>query len=543
MSKHNKAAKTDVSDIKRLNTAHVGKCAVLFLLSGFWLLMTLNSAYDTFYNDIFLISPLVGLICVFQILFLLMIRVKFSEWMCNVFFALFAVVNISCLYLFFIIAFVSLPPLTQAAILIVAILVAHQFFASLSSGGWWTKSVIGIVSILFFINIAWLVFSLYLTAEGSTTRIKDTESKVEIVNFRQKPNVYFISFDALLPASLAKKFLQTDNFAPLDFILENGFYQFKNAFSDGSGTIFSLNQLLAMDPDYFQLLVKQGRHWGLFTGMTPSPALEIFKANGYITNTYFRDQYMGHQVGPYVNNHKVAYRINYFSFCRNHLAVNASIFGFFGYCLISESERVRNFIFNINISDMEKLGAFQYVDFVLKDFSRQLSIGKPFVSFMHIISPDHAPLTLNENQLDEYRKQVIQTLDDETPRLMEKIFNFIQANDPKAFIYFYADHGQWLSQWIASTEFQELNKEDREFYIQDRYGILAAFYPPNVCAEYFNAPMMKPFVTNTKVLRQVIRCLAGGDDPIPTPVEYRLWPYEDGYQGDERGYYEDYLYE
>ena len=57
---------------------------------------------------------------------------------------------------------------------------------------------------------------------------------------------------------------------------------------------------------------------------------------------------------------------------------------------------------------------------------------------------------------------------------------------------------------IYGNEFQELNKKNKEFYIQDRYGILAAFYPPDVCAEYLDAPMMKPFVTNTMVLRQVI---------------------------------------
>ena len=46
--------------------------------------------------------------------------------------------------------------------------------------------------------------------------------------------------------------------------------------------------------------------------------------------------------------------------------------------------------------------------------------------------------------------------------------------------------------------------------------------------------MMKPFVTNAKVLRQVIRCLADGDDPIITPIEYRLHQTHRGYQGDER---------
>ena len=108
---------------------------------------------------------------------------------------------------------------------------------------------------------------------------------------------------------------------------------------------------------------------------------------------------------------------------------------------------------------------------------------------------------------------------------------------------FYSDHGQYLSRRIPANEFQGLSQKDKEFFIQDRYGILAAFYPPGICTEYFEAPMMKPFVTNAKVLRQVIRCLADGDDPIITPIEYRLHQTHRGYQGDEPGYYEDYLYE
>ena len=111
MNEHEKAAHADVPDVKKSNSAHVGKCAVLFLLSGFWLLTTVNNAYREFSDsDKLLILSWVGLICVLQILFLLMIiKIKFSEWACNIFFATFAVINLFCLYLFFFTAYDSLP--------------------------------------------------------------------------------------------------------------------------------------------------------------------------------------------------------------------------------------------------------------------------------------------------------------------------------------------------------------------------------------------------------------------------------------------------
>ena len=46
---------------------------------------------------------------------------------------------------------------------------------------------------------------------------------------------------------------------------------------------------------------------------------------------------------------------------------------------------------------------------------------------------------------------------------MEKVFNFIQANDPNAFIYFYSDHGQYLSRRIPANEFQGLSQKIRNF--------------------------------------------------------------------------------
>ena len=496
----------------------------------------------------------VSLVCVFQLLFLLMIiRIKFLEWVCNISFATFAVINLFCLYLFFIVAVAALPTSIQVVLFVFSLFVAYSFFASLSVGGWWAKGVISIVGVLFLANIAWFVGQIYFVNEPSpfTAEGKTSSPNIKIVDFKQKPNVYFISFDAMIPVSLAKKYLNIDNLSYQNFTKEKGFYRFRNAFSDGTYTRYGLNKLLAMDHDYFTVLEKQNKYSSLFVGLSPSPAFEIFKANGYTTNTYFRDLHMGYKKGPHVDNYKATYN-SYFGFCENHPTINALYFGFFGACRLSwNSVGVPNLFTEANVSIRNSSAAFDYVNFVLRDFTRQLSVGKPFVAFMHIISPDHTPNTYKPSQFKEYRQKFLVTIRDETRPLMENIFNFIQANDPNAFIYFYSDHGQGLSRLIYGNEFQELNKKNKEFYIQDRYGILAAFYPPDVCAEYLDAPMMKPFVTNTMVLRQVIRCLADGEDPVIAPVEYRLHPYYgekeagdlSGHQGDEPGYYEDYLYE
>ena len=93
-------------DVKKENPAHVGKCAVLFLLSGFWLLTTINGSY----RDFSFIDKNTDFIFVrfdmrFQMAFLLMVtRIELLTRVYNMFFAIFAVVNLFCL-----ICFLSFP--------------------------------------------------------------------------------------------------------------------------------------------------------------------------------------------------------------------------------------------------------------------------------------------------------------------------------------------------------------------------------------------------------------------------------------------------
>ena len=155
--------------------------------------------------------------------------------MCNISFATFAVINLFCLYLFFIVAVAALPTSIQVVLFVFSLFVAYSFFASLSVGGWWAKGVISIVGVLFLANIAWFVGQIYFVNEPSpfTAEGKTSSPNIKIVDFKQKPNVYFISFDAMIPVSLAKKYLNIDNLSYQNFTKEKGFYRFRNAFSDG----------------------------------------------------------------------------------------------------------------------------------------------------------------------------------------------------------------------------------------------------------------------------------------------------------------------
>ena len=132
-----------------------------------------------------------------------------------------------------------------------------------------------------------------------------------------------------------------------------------------------------MDHDYFTVLEKQNKYSSLFVGLSPSPAFEIFKANGYTTNTYFRDLHMGYKKGPHVDNYKATYN-SYFGFCENHPHHQCFIFWFFWCLSLSwNSVGVPNLFTEANVSIRNSSAAFDYVNFVLRDFTRQLSVVSP----------------------------------------------------------------------------------------------------------------------------------------------------------------------
>ena len=135
----------------------------LVLLSGFWLLTTINGSYRDFsFIDKILILSLSVLICGFQMAFLLMVtRIELLTRVYNMFFAIFAVVNLFCLYLFFIVSFAVLSPLVQFFVFLIALVIAYHFFCSLSDDGWWGKIIIAVTGALFLFNVVFFIHQSY----------------------------------------------------------------------------------------------------------------------------------------------------------------------------------------------------------------------------------------------------------------------------------------------------------------------------------------------------------------------------------------------
>ena len=108
----------------------------------------------------------------------------------------------------------------------------------------------------------------FLERHDSTKLVEVDMSNIQHVSFREKPNLYFISFESLVPRSLLRKHFGLDT-SPFHDLFEANFRRFPNFFSDDTHTTASLNMILALDKEIF---VKSSSEYSLnlFSGVQPS---------------------------------------------------------------------------------------------------------------------------------------------------------------------------------------------------------------------------------------------------------------------------------
>lgn len=434
--------------------------------------------------------------------------------------------NVYCLRAVLIDDFAVLPMALHVVAVVGGTFVVYTLLSIIDDGHlrpWSALATVGLLSLLDLAPglIAWQQLSydeLPSTAAGSTT----ASPNIQLVEFKRKPHVFIVSFDALMPRSLARKHLSHSGFAYQD-LLEAKFRTFPNMFADEVPTRRSLNALLALDPDYFYSLKK---HWTLFQGYTPSPLFQIFKSNGYTTNTVFRSNYFGHIKGPHVDNYYFSKRA--LTLCE-FIDESTSVLTLFGYCRFVTSRAGKYLQKRLSVAKPEQLS------FLLDKYERAQKSGSPSIFVSYIYSPGHTGLNyrhtnkeMRENYPKKHAKKGI-----ETANMIRKLVDYVDRQDGNAVLVITGDHGPWISRGISE-------KDDATFYIQDRYGIYGGIYPSNLCPSIMDQAQSGGFTTINTILRRLVQCLSGGQDPFVKDVDYRIREFTNKGLADR---YEEYVYE
>lgn len=324
------------------------------------------------------------------------------------------------------------------------------------------------------------------------------------IKLKQKPNVHLISFDSMMPAALAKKFL---NVFPLAY--HEGFERpdaliLKDVFTTRQGSWNSLNAILKLDD---QTNFPDGDY---LNGIVPSPLFELFRANGYKTASAYAGIYFGRH-GPYLDRYDYlpglnAYRMSLCKF-QAKLLLDLQI-GHFAFC-----EAVRNF------EKWTGIEGDQWREWPAKVMNLIHNEPKstPWLTLHYIYNPightDANHITGNPTWIASYRKHFLEA-SEHARALAVKMVDEIRKDDPNAVIFVFGDHGTWLSRTITYND-------DPTFFVQDRYGVFGVLpKTANACSTPDLTRYNPDFVTLSRVVASIIRCLAANPDEVDNAVHF-----------------------
>lgn len=359
--------------------------------------------------------------------------------------------------------------------------------------------------------------------EGDVTNLRE-------ISFSKTPNLYFVSFDALAPQVLLDKYLKLGP-TPFHDRFERKFRRFPNFFTNAPNTTHSLNLILALDPSVYRSQIKALKERGdegnalLFSGQNPSPLLGILRKNGYETTSIYGDTFFGDKKGPYID--------NYITF------KNSTV------CDLLDP-KIRNMAFWMYCSFLDRTDRFgQDMEITnlmtVEEITKINTDGPPQFVITHIYTPGHVAKSFRYNASEGFRKYkayYLNKINRKALRYLATIVRHLERNDPDALLFVYGDHGPLLSQKLPFAD-------NREFVIQDHYGVLGGIYPRDSCAAWFDDASSQGYMTVLDAVHAILRCLSDGETVYSSdPPKYRIDNWNALFSGSEGSLdYKEFVYE
>ena len=332
---------------------------------------------------------------------------------------------------------------------------------------------------------------VFLARDDPPAAVAVDVSNVREVTFERRPNLYFVSFDAMVPRSLLRKYLDVET-TPFHDVFEARFRRFENFFVNAIGTWHSLQSMLALDERWYRSNSAYFKGSSLFAGRAASPLFRILKDNGYETTTMYDSTFWGKTKGPFVDHYLIAGAP---SLCGS-LDERVRAVSFWGYCALVGRHHGRYETYRQMI---DQLG---YVS------------GKPGqrpqFAMAHLYTPGHASVSFRYDNENDYRKfrerYLLGSMD--AAYFLTRLLHHLDKIDPEGILLVYGDHGALLSRNVAFADAPE-------FVVQDHFGVLGGVYPPDACARWFDeAQERRGYLTLLDAVHTVIRCLSGGESAL-----------------------------
>jgi len=331
---------------------------------------------------------------------------------------------------------------------------------------------------------------------------------VDQVRLAERPNLYILLFDALIPEPIAESFFGVGS-AGYGKVLRDHFHipdgvTLQNR-TPSKPSIRSVMWLDTMEPNNLWKRTKYGE----FPGRVDSPLARLFRSNGYsITTGFFREFWSNPGIyidrwltlEPTFGNTMLC--LEPAKSLRDHLKG-------FGICsLLGDYEKMPTVGEVIAEPGRESNTEARYLKWrqkVLDNLEQIPKAQNPQLTFLYIFDPiGHTPKGFKFRDLDlvEYRRY-FERKGAEAARYLEEIVETLSRSDPGAILLVGGDHGLMLSRGSKNTR----------FVIVDQRGVAIGIWKSqNACAsrvgEQGFSPNSQGYHTISTALRSVIACLA-----------------------------------
>ncbi|MFK5971418.1 MAG: hypothetical protein QM487_15055, partial [Candidatus Marithrix sp.] len=315
------------------------------------------------------------------------------------------------------------------------------------------------------------------------------------IKFKEKPNIYLISFDSMIPSEIARKYMDIQELAYTPTI-EANMLKKSPSFSPRVPTRRSLNLVMNLDDASFP-------KGNFFTGRKPSMLTSIVSSNDYDITTGFYSFYFGKK-GSSIDKFKTLVDLPLIEtiLCIDIKTSFIMQTRLFGVCNVVGKYSSINSLLNKKQKERKE----RWVARVLNTFRENFYKIRPQFSFLYIFHPNgHAPGNYRHTDLAKrksYRNYfLLQTT--ELNKILHRLMNIVKIQDPKSIVMVFGDHGAYLSRGVS-------REENPEFVLLDRHTVeLAVLKTDHPCASDNMVFHYSPsFATPSRVLAAIFRCLA-----------------------------------
>lgn len=351
-----------------------------------------------------------------------------------------------------------------------------------------------------------------VNAATSTRDHSDPEAlmRYDAIRFAEKLDVHIISFESLIPPSLAASLLGIDDIAYADVLKRPSVSAFQNAFASYVPTGRSLNSLMTLSDPAFT----PWERWIYFQGQADSPLSRIFRNNGYrvLSGASFGSfGISGEYVDDYHPRADAAFTAS--GLCR---LANKHPFALFWICQVSAA--------------LAPPGAsMPWPEKLLGLLAEKSVDASSRLTFHHVVITFHTQLGFDANDPSAVQAfaREFEGLASDVRAYMDQLIEIVESNGRPAILFGFGDHGTYVS---AEDGFSN----NPEFFVQDRHGISAAVYHNNTTCEdsmieHYRA---QKHTTPERLVAGIIRCLADDPSDVDSAVDF-LTQY----------YFSDFVYE